>query len=125
MFFTMDKIIMKNLRFYGYHGVLPEEQEDGQNFIIDLEMYLGLHKAGSSDDIKDTVDYSRVYGIIKEITESNKFRLIEKLAESISGEIMSIYKEIEKISVTVKKPEAPIDGDFDWVGVQILRSRNE
>lgn len=125
MFFTMDKIIMKNLRFYGYHGVLPEEQEDGQNFIIDLEMHLGLHKAGSSDDIKDTVDYSRVYGIIKEITESNKFRLIEKLAESISGEIMSIYKEIEKISVTVKKPEAPIDGDFDWVGVQILRSRNE
>jgi dihydroneopterin aldolase len=121
----MDKIIMKNLKFYGYHGVLPEEQEDGQNFIIDLEMYLGLHKAGTSDDIKDTVDYSRVYGIIKEITESNKFRLIEKLADSISGEIMSIYKEIEKVSVTVKKPEAPIDGDFDWVGVQILRSRNE
>jgi dihydroneopterin aldolase len=121
----MDKIIMKNLKFYGYHGVLPEEQKDGQNFIIDLEMYLGLHKAGTSDDIKDTVDYSRVYGIIKEITESNKFRLIEKLADSISGEIMSIYKEIEKISVTVKKPEAPIDGDFEWVGVQILRSRNE
>ncbi|MDP4182689.1 MAG: dihydroneopterin aldolase [Bacillota bacterium] len=120
----MDKIIMKNMRFYGYHGVLPEEREDGQNFEIDVELYLDLKKAGISDELKDSVDYSQVYGIIKEITESNKFRLVEKLGESISREILSRFKEVERITVCVKKPEAPIDGEFGWVGIEITRSRN-
>lgn len=121
----MDKIIMRNLRFYGYHGVFEEEQENGQYFHIDAELYLDLMKAGKSDELKDSIDYSQVFEIIRDITENKKFRLLEKLAESISGEILSRYKEISKITLRVKKPEAPIDGEFDWVGVEITRSRNE
>jgi len=120
----MDKIIMNNLKFYGYHGVLENEREDGQYFHIDVEMYLSLEKAGKTDDLKYTVDYSAVYDIIRYITENNKFRLIEKLAQSISGEILSRYREIDEITVRVRKPEAPINGEFDWVGVEITRGRN-
>jgi dihydroneopterin aldolase len=121
----MDKIIMKNLKFFGYHGVLEEERSDGQIFCIDIEMYLSLEKAGRTDQLEYTVDYSAVYDIIKYITENNKFRLIEKLAESISGEIMSRFIEINKIMVRVRKPEAPVDGEFDWFGVEITRTRDE
>ena len=120
----MDKIIMKNMEFYGYHGVLIEEQIKGQNFYIDLEMYLDLKKAGNNDNLEDTVDYSKIYDIIKYITENYKFRLIEKLADSISREILSKYEMIKEVVVCVKKPDAPISGTFDFVGVEIKRKKD-
>ena len=126
----MDKITMKNMKFYGYHGVMPEEQVNGQDFLIDVDMYLDLKKAGLSDNLADSVDYSEVYGIIKNITKSNIFRLLEKLADSIAREILSRYEKIEEIVVHVKKPDAaltdaPLTGAFDWVGVEIKRSRDD
>lgn len=121
----MDKITLNNMKFYAYHGVLPEEQVEGQYFYIDADLYLDISKAGISDELEDTVDYSAVYGIIKNITENNKFRLIEKLADSISWEILSSYDKISEVAVRVRKPEAPINGDFEWVGVEVKRLRNE
>lgn len=120
-----DKIILSNLKFYAYHGVFAEEQEKGQNFFIDVEMFFNIKKAGNSDNLEDTIDYGKVYDIIKNINMHNKFKLIEKLAESISVEILSIFKEIEKIIVRVRKPDAPINGEFDWAGVEIERDRND
>lgn len=116
---------MKNMKFYGYHGVLPEEQAAGQNFIIDTELFVDLSKASATDDLEDTVNYGEVYSVIADITKNCKFRLIEKLADSIAREILSRYKKVAEITVTVKKPQAPIDGEFDWMGVKIGRSRNE
>lgn len=121
----MDKIIMRNMKFFGYHGVLPEEKEKGQNFIIDIEILADLENASESDELCDSVDYSKAYDLIKNIVEKNKFRLIEKLAGSISREMLSKFPKIQEITVVVKKPEAPIDGEFDWMGVELKRGRNE
>ena len=121
----MDKIVMKNMKFYGYHGMLPEEQANGQDFFIDIEMSLDLNKPGKTDEIDDTVDYAEVYGLIKNITKNNKFRLIERLADNIAREILSRYAKVCKIMVRVKKPEAPLTGEFDWVGVELERSRGD
>jgi 7,8-dihydroneopterin aldolase/epimerase/oxygenase len=121
----MDKIILTNMNFYAYHGVLQEEQEKGQNFFIDIEMYIDLKNAGISDNLEDTVDYSAIYDIIKNITEKNKFRLIEKLADNISREILSGYCNILEIIVRVRKPEAPLGGKLDWASVEIKRTRND
>mgnify|MGYP000897816798 CR=1 FL=1 len=121
----MDRIIMRNMSFFGYHGVLPEEREKGQNFIIDIEMLTDLEEASKSDELSDSVDYSKAYGIVKNIVENNKFRLIEKLAGSISREMLSKFPAIQEITVLVKKPEAPIDGEFDWMGVELKRGRYE
>jgi 7,8-dihydroneopterin aldolase/epimerase/oxygenase len=120
----LDKIILNNMKFYAYHGVLPFENTTGQYFYIDAELFVDISKAGLSDELEDTVDYSVVYGIIKDITENNKFRLIEKLADSISREILSRYINISEIVVRVRKPDAPIEGEFDWVGVEIKRTQN-
>jgi len=121
----MDKITLKNMKFYAYHGVLPEEQIEGQNFFIDVELYADLKQAGETDDLEYTVDYSVVYGIIKYIVENNKFRLIEKLADTISREIMSRYKVLYEIVVRIRKPEAPIDGELDWAEVELKRLKDE
>lgn len=56
----MDKIIINSLRLFAYHGVNPEEQEDGQFFILDIEADIPLSKAGESDDLNDTVSYAQM-----------------------------------------------------------------
>lgn len=121
----LDKITLSNMKFYAYHGVLHFEQIEGQNFFIDVDLFLDTSIPGMTDRLEDTVDYSQVYGIIKDITEMNKFRLIEKLADSISREILSRYNKISEVVVRVRKPDAPINGELDWVGLEIKRKQNE
>lgn len=121
----MDKIIMKNMKFFGYHGVYSLEQSEGQNFLVDVEMYMDLKKPGSTDRLEDTIDYSRVFNMIKDISANNKFQLVERFANVIAREILSKYEDVDRVRVCVKKPEAPINGEFDWVGVEIERSRKD
>jgi len=121
----VDKILLKDIKLYGYHGVLEKEREIGQYFYIDIEIALDLKPAGITDELGNTVDYSKVYDIIKNINEGNKFRLIESFAHKISEELMATFDKIKEIIVRVRKPDAPIDGDFGWVGVEIKRSRED
>ncbi|MBQ5859916.1 MAG: dihydroneopterin aldolase, partial [Selenomonadales bacterium] len=61
----MDKILLRNLMFYGYHGVYEAERELGQKFYLDIELAADLEKAGYSDDLMDTIDYTAVYREVK------------------------------------------------------------
>ena len=122
---NQDKIIIKNMKVYGYHGVLPCENENGQFFYFDIEMYLDLNKAGNSDNIEDTVNYSKVYDLVTFIVGKEKFRLIEKLAATIARSILEEYAIIDRVKVLVKKPNAPIKGEFDWVGVKVNMKRSD
>ncbi len=119
----MDKIEIRNIKLYGYHGVFPEEREKGQNFFVDVEIYFNSENAGKSDELVETIDYTKIYDIIKGINNNNKFRLIERFAHIISQEILSEFEEIHKTVVRIRKPDAPMDGDFDWVGIEIVRTR--
>lgn len=119
----MDKIMMKNLAFYGYHGVMEEEKTLGQKFFIDIEMYSQLSKAGKSDEVEDTIHYGEVYEVIKTIVEECRFKLIEALAENIAETVINKFSKVQEIKVTVRKPEAPVPGIFDYVGVEIRRTR--
>src|SRR5699024_8536498 len=57
---TMDTIWLKGLEIFAYHGVNPEEKEQGQRFLLDLELQADLRKARGSDDLRDTVNYAGV-----------------------------------------------------------------
>ncbi|MCK8828479.1 dihydroneopterin aldolase [Natroniella acetigena] len=119
----MDKVILNNLAFYGYHGVLNAENEIGQKFFIDLELYSDLRKAGQSDQLDDAINYAEVYEVIKEIFHAQDYDLIEALAEDIASKILEEFSKIEEVMIRVKKPEAPVNAIFDYVGVEITRSR--
>lgn len=118
----MDVIRLKGLTGFGYHGVLESEQRDGQEFSVDLELSLQLSPAGNSDDLSLTVDYSEVAAIAVEIVETERFQLIEALAERIAQRLLETYA-IDQIRVTVHKPSAPITVKFQDVQVEIMRSR--
>lgn len=120
----MDKIIIKNLKIYAYHGVNEEEKQNGQIFLIDVKLkFKSLSKPGFSDDLNDTVSYSKVIKTILRVTTEKSYDLLETVAEKISDTIFKDYPSVEKICVCVKKPMAPIKASFDYVGVKINRCR--
>lgn len=120
----MDKIIMKNLSFFGYHGVLKEENILGQKFFVDIELYADLKKAGLSDNVKDTIHYGEVYNEVKSIVENKKFNLLEALGENIAITILDKFPKVNEIYIKIRKPEAPVNGIYDYFGIEIRRKRN-
>ena len=63
----MDKIELAGLEYFGYHGCLPEERQQGQKFFVDVKLYLDLKKAGNSDNLTATVNYAEVYEDFKKM----------------------------------------------------------
>ena len=118
----MDIIRLKNMNFYGYHGVYDFEKEQGTNFEIDLELFTALSKSSKSDNIKDTINYEEVYELVKKEFGSKSYFLLEKLADSISRSIFKAYK-IDKLIIRVRKIDAPIDGKLDSVEIELKRKK--
>lgn len=119
-----DRIALRGLKFFGYHGVLREEEVLGQIFIVDIDLYADLSKAGKSDQVEDTINYAEVYARIKAIVEIEKYLLIERLAERIAEDVLGEFA-CEAVRVTVHKPQAPIPGIFEDAFVEIYREKRQ
>lgn len=118
-----DKILLKGMIFYGFHGNSAEEQELGQRFVVDMEIYRDLQAAGLSDDPEDTVNYSRIYRLVKEIVEGPSRKMLENLAETTARRVLEDF-DVDAVRVNVKKPEVPMKGSIlEYAGVEIYRER--
>ena len=115
-----DVLRLRNMRFYGRHGVLPEEEALGQRFEVDVELHLDLRPAGQSDELHGSVDYAAVYSLVSGIVTQERFHLLEALAERLATRIHEEFGPPE-IAVRVRKPHPPVPGDFDGVEVEINR----
>lgn len=120
----MDKIVLRDMKFYGYHGVFQEEREVGQNFIVSVEMFTDLMTAGLSDNLEDTINYAEAYEIIKQIVEKERFNLIETLGNEIAVMLLRRF-DIPKVKVIIDKPEAPLPGGTLAARVEIVREEND
>lgn len=105
----MDKLILKGLKFHGFHGVYDEEKQYGNQFIVDLESSLSLQKAGESDELDATLNYAHAYKIVAEIINGPSVNLIEKLAYQIGERIFSEFS-LNSLNVHVRKLNPPIEG---------------
>jgi len=101
----MDKIIISDLKVDTVIGTLPEERDKTQTLVINLELYLPLQKAGKSDNLFDSVDYSKIEDKIVKMGEKAKFFLIERFAEEIA-DICLKEELVTKVKVEVAKPGA-------------------
>ena len=120
-----DSIRLAGMVFYGFHGIDPAEQELGQRFVVDLEVETDLRPAGRSDDPADTVNYSRMYRLVKETMEGPSHKLLESLAETIAAGILEGFA-VDSVTVVVKKPEVPMKGSIlSHASVEISRRRGE
>lgn len=120
----MDKIWIRGLRVFAYHGVNPEEKEKGQPFELDVALGVDLHKPGATDDLHDTVNYSKVSKRIVAVMLAQKDDLIERAASRVAETILKEFP-VDEVTVCLKKPRAPIAADFDYVAVEITRRRED
>src|SRR5690606_11560925 len=119
----MDKIILTNMQFYGYHGLLPEENKLGQRFNVDLELYLDTSKAGLSDNMHESIDYSQAYQRVKKIVEGEAKNLIEAVAETVASDLLSSFELLQACRVKIIKPDPPTPGHYESVAVEIYREK--
>ncbi|GAB2242414.1 hypothetical protein Droror1_Dr00019189 [Drosera rotundifolia] len=118
-----DKLVLRGLKFYGYHGVKPEERTLGQKFLIDVDAWLDLRQAGVSDNLSDTVSYTDIYRIVKEVVEGEPLNLLESVAHQIAVATFTKFPQISDVRVKVGKPHVAVQGQLDYLGVEIFRTR--
>jgi dihydroneopterin aldolase len=116
-----DQIKVTGIKAFGYHGVLPHEAIEGQEFTVDLVVTLDLRAASLSDDLTQTINYADLAQIAHDNIVGERVQLIERLAGRIADEISSAYSQITSVSVTVHKPHAPVTVDFEDISVIITR----
>lgn len=122
----MQNIIrIKNATFYGYHGVLSEEQSVGGKFEADVDIYTNFSEAAKKDSLKQTINYQKVYSFMYKLALERKYYLIEALATNIADELIKKFPQIEKVAVRVRKHNPPMGGVVDSVEVEVIKSRDE
>lgn len=121
----MEKIIIKGLRLFAYHGVNPEEKVDGQNFVLDITACLDADVAKSTDNVDDTVSYAKIIKTARAVFTERSYDLIEVAANKVGVEIMKAHPRLQQVTVLLMKPEAPIKADFEYVAVEETITRKD
>jgi|SRR3712207_3404017 len=119
-----DKILLQGMNFVGYHGTLPAENELGQRFVVDVELHCDLQAAGRSDDLAQSVDYSRVHAQVQRIVEGPPLKLTEAVAEQIAAAILAEHPLVQAVRVKVTKPNVRLGTTvLSGSAIEILRQR--
>src|SRR5699024_4182255 len=119
----MDKIILKGMQFYGYHGLFSEERKLGQRFHVDVDVYTSLKETGLTDRMEASIHYGDTYEKIRDIVEGIPYNLIEAVAESVAHRLLTDLDTLASCTVKVIKPDPPIPGHYESVAVEIHRER--
>jgi dihydroneopterin aldolase len=112
----VDTIALTGLRARGYHGVYESERSQGQEFVVDAVLELDLSAAAASDHLADTVDYGALAERLVAVVTGPRVDLIETLATRLA-EVCLGDDRVVAATVTVHKPQAPIDHEFTDVAV--------
>ena len=121
--FTGDRIILKDLGFYGYHGVFAEEERLGQRFFIDLEIGLDLSAPARTDRLSTGTSYGDVYDVVKQTFEGERTKLLEALGQNIVDALFMAFPTVDWVIIRISKPEAPIAMVRGEAAVELHRKR--
>lgn len=119
-----DKILIKGLHCSIRLGVKKEEQEVRRNCEVDVVLYFDLSEAGRTDDLEKTVNYSKVIDLIQALAAEVQYKLLESFAHRLFAEIFR-HTPATRVRLRVKKMNPPIEGRFEYVGVDLARNREE
>jgi len=118
----LDTIVLNNIRAYGYTGFLPEERTLGQWFAVDVRLELCLEKAGQTDDIRDTLDYRGVIDQIKNTIRTERFLLLERLAQVLTQQVLA-FPLVQAVTLRVTKVAPPIPDFTGQISIELHRGK--
>lgn len=117
-----DRIELRGLRVRGHHGVFDHERRDGQDFVVDVVVWMDLAPAAASDDLANTLDYGALAQRTAAIVGGEPCALIEAVAGRVAEDVMTDAR-VQAVEVVLHKPQAPIPLVFGDVAVVARRSR--
>ena len=117
-------IILKDLRFYAYHGVGAQETQVGNEFVLDLRLRMDWARAIRSDDVNDTLSYAEVYEAVKD-EMARPSRLLEHVAGRIARRLFQDFSSLEEIELRLVKRNPPMGADIEGAGVELRVQRGE
>ena len=113
----MDKIYLKNIKIYAYHGCMEEERKIGSDYLVNLVVHTDLSLSCKSDELKDTVDYVALLDIVKNQMKM-RANLLENVADRVVNKIISKFPSVKRAVVKIAKLNPPINGDVDEVVIR-------
>ena len=119
----MDRLRLQDLTLFPKLGVYDFEKEAVQKISVDVELGLDLSAAAMEDRVAATVDYSRVYASIEEVSKRRKYHLIESLAHEICERLLEEFVAVEHVRIRLRKRNLPFDAHLECVEVELERSR--
>jgi 7,8-dihydroneopterin aldolase/epimerase/oxygenase len=117
-----DRIELRGLTVHGRHGVLEHERASGQEFVVDITVWIDLADAATSDDLADTYNYAALAKLAANVVAGQARNLIEAVGGEIADQVMD-DERVHAVEVVVHKPQAPIPQQFADVAVVVRRSR--
>ena len=120
----MGYIQIEKMEFYAYHGHFEEEQLIGGHFLVDVKLKTDCIKSAHSDNLKDALDYQKVYQLIK-IEMAKKSHLLENICKRILDKLFLEFNELETAEVKIRKLNPSMGGKMDNVNVTLFREANE
>ena len=115
---TSSYIILRNVRFHAFHGVMPQERKVGADFLVNLRVGYPLEQAMQSDEVGDTLNYAALYEVVKaEMMQPSN--LLEHVAGRIADAIVKRFPQVTSIDLELTKQNPPMGADCDGAGVEI------
>ena len=121
----MDQLRIKDLEVYAYHGVFAAEKELGQRFVLDLILDYDMTRAAKTGDLTASIHYGELAQELVKWCQESKEDLIETLAYQLIDKIFQSYDLVEKVSLEVKKPWAPVPLPLDTCSVKLVRKKRK
>jgi dihydroneopterin aldolase len=117
-----DRVELTGIEVFARHGVFDFEQERAQMFLVDVTAHLDLSRAGATDDLADTLDYGLLASEVREVVGGETHKLIERVAARVAETVLA-HAQVDRVVVTIHKPDAPVDVALKDVSVTVERLR--
>lgn len=111
-------ILLENVKFYAFHGVLPQERKVGNDYQVSLRIGYDISRAMVSDDVNDTLNYAEVYQLLSQ-EMSVPSALLERVAGRIGDRLFRKFPAIQSIDLTIIKVNPPMGADSEGAGVEV------
>lgn len=111
-------ILLENVKFYAFHGVLPQERKVGNDYQVSLRIGYDISRAMVSDDLNDTLNYAEVYQLLSQ-EMSVPSALLERVAGRIGDRLFRKFPAIQSIDLTIIKVNPPMGADSEGAGVEV------
>jgi dihydroneopterin aldolase len=114
------RIELQGIELHGFHGVLERERDEGQRFLVDLELELADPSVATTDRIEDAVDYRDVVAAVVEVSDGHAYHLLEAFASAVADTLVSRFS-LAHVSVRVRKPDVVLARPVDHAAVVVER----